>query len=292
MDIALYLGRFGNRDDAEKKVPVKGGGIFREWPKKVKVFKKLRRIEKLEAKDDGVLTDKEKKRLSKLAKIKSKLDKIDQKVMRKYGPEAVTTMPLGQLYESCDDKVSLALEYIQLVRQYPTTLRTVIFHTRRILKIDLTTYQLMEECLSCKSVDAVESLVRRIQGYHLDPSSFSYDVEKAKKEKEALQKKEQEEGKRKRYEARMIRKAKREGKADLEFYLRRGAVVPTLETIKELKKLGKEDQMKLWKEREHSQHCLSFHLTEGECPRGRGCAFLHATSKTSTTFNETDEVAG
>ena len=101
--------------------------------------------------------------------------------------------------------------------------------------------------------------------------------------------KKQEEGKRKNFEARMIRKAKREGK-DLEFYLRQGAAVPTLETIKELKKLGREEQMKLWKDREHSQHCLAFHL--GDCPRGRGCAFLHVASKTTTTFEESDEVAG
>jgi hypothetical protein len=195
------------------------------------------------------------------------------------------------LYAKSDDKVNLALEYLQIVHQYPATLRTVIFHTRRILKTELTSYQLMEECLACKSVHQVEALVLRIQGYQKDPASFSYDVEKARKEKEALARKKAEEGRRKNYEARMIRKAKREGKKDLEFYLRQGASVPTLETVQELKCLTKEGQMKLWKEREHSQHCLVFHLT-GECPRGRGCAFLHVTSKTDTTFNETDEVAG
>ena len=89
----------------------------------------------------------------------------------------------------------------------------------------------------------------------------------------------------------MIRKAKREGKSDLEFYLRQGAVVPSVETVKELMALSREEQMKLWKEREHSQHCMSFHLN-GECPRGRGCAFLHVASTGQNTFVESDEVAG
>lgn len=291
-DPALFLPRFGDRAARNNSVAVKGGMAFGEWPRKKKILTKLNKIEKLKSKlqNGKELTLKEEKKIRKSTKLQSKLEKIDQDVIQKAGRDAVSIEKLGDLYDSSDDKVALALEYICLVRQYPTTLRTTIFHTRRILKTELTSYQLMEECLSCKTLNAVEALVERIRGYKEDPSSFQFDVEKAKKEKEALERKKQEEGKRKNFEARMIRKAKREGK-DLEFYLRQGAVVPTLETVKELKKLGREDQMRLWKERDHSQHCLAFHLT-GECPRGRGCAFLHVASKTMTTFDESDEVAG
>jgi hypothetical protein len=202
-----------------------------------------------------------------------------------------THVPLSELYKVADDKVQLALEYLHLVKQYPTVMRTVIFHTRRILKAELASYQLMEDCLACKSVDEVENVVLKIKMYQDDPSSFQYDVEKSKKEKEALERKKIEEGKRKEYEARMVRKAKREGKADLEFYLRQGASVPTVDTVRELKTLTKEEQLKIWKDSDHSQHCMAFHLS-GDCPRGRGCAFLHVASQTENSFVEGDEVAG
>ena len=289
---ALFLPRLGDRDESsDKSVSVKGGSVFSEWPRKEKILNKLNKIEKIKSKlkDGKELSAKEEKKLRKATKLQSKLERIDQDAIKKSGSLALSSEKLGDLFDSSDDKVALALEYIQLARQYPATLRTVIFHTRRILKTELTSYQLMEECLSCKSIDAVQLLVQKIHHYKENPGSFQFDVEKAKKEKAALERKKQEEGKRKNFEARMIRKAKREGK-DLEFYLRQGAAVPTLETIKELKKLGREEQMKLWKDREHSQHCLAFHL--GDCPRGRGCAFLHAASKTTTTFEESDEVAG
>ncbi|CAJ1962933.1 unnamed protein product [Cylindrotheca closterium] len=292
---ALYLGRLGDREQADTSVEVKGGSVYNAWPEveKQTLVQKLRTIRKLQTKAVAgkELSAKELKKLAKASKVQSKIQKINDKIVQATGPLAYSTSKLGDLYAKSDDKVNLALEYLQIVHQYPATLRTVIFHTRRILKTELTSYQLMEECLACKSMDQVEALVLRIQGYQKDPASFQYDVEKAKKEKEALARKKAEEGRRKNYEARMIRKAKREGKKDLEFYLRQGASVPTLETVQELKSLTKEGQMKLWKEREHSQHCLAFHLT-GECPRGRGCAFLHVASKTDTTFNETDEVAG
>lgn len=291
--VALYLGRLGDRTDRDHSVAVKGGGVFSQWPRKQKLVKKLNKLKKLQTKAIAgkELSEKDMKKLSKAAKLKLKLRKIDQEAAQKLGPNACSMTTLGELYDSSDDKVSLAFEYLQLVHQYPAILRTVIFHTRRILKTELEKYQLMEECLACKSVEAVEALVLKIRGYQMDPESFMFNVEKAKKEKEALERKKAEEGKRKNYEARMIRKAKREGKEDLDYYLRQGAAVPTVETVKELKTLTKEDQMKLWKEREHSQHCLAFHLN-GECPRGRGCAFLHAASKTTTTFDEQDEVAG
>ena len=86
-----------------------------------------------------------------------------------------------------------------------------------------------------------------------------------------------------------MRKAKREGKSDLEHYLRIGAEVPSLETIQRLKADSKEEQLSLWK-REHSQHCMDYHL--GTCKRAKGCSFLHMDAKDGNSFVETDEVAG
>jgi microsomal dipeptidase-like Zn-dependent dipeptidase len=64
-------------------------------------------------------------------------------------------------------------------------------------------------------VQQVRDIVMRVKGYKASPASFIYDREKAKEEKNALERKKREEGKRKAYEARMMRKAKREGKTDL-----------------------------------------------------------------------------
>ena len=63
---------------------------------------------------------------------------------------------------------------------------------------------------------------------------------KAKRAKDAAERKIQEEGKRKLFEERMIRKAKREGKQDLYFYLNQGSAPHSIEDISALKLLSKE----------------------------------------------------
>jgi len=296
---ALYLPRLGSRRGEEKdgieksscnsnrEIEVKGGKVFEEWPRRKKLIKKMNKIASIEAKlkkeGEAVLASKERKKLSKKEILVAKLKKCSTK--------GSINVSLSKLYETSDDKVQLALEYIHLVHQYRTILRTVIFHTRRILKDQLKTYQLMGECLTCSSVDEVENVILKIKSYRENPGSFQFDVERAEKEREALERKKIEEGKRKEFEARMIRKAKREKREDLEYYLRQGAVVPTLKIVQELNTLSKEKQLQLWKDRQHSQHCMSFHLF-GDCKRGRGCAFLHVASQTKNSFEERDEVAG
>jgi hypothetical protein len=116
-----------------------------------------------------------------------------------------------------------------------------------------------------------------------------FDSERAKQEKDALERKRREEGKRKAYEERMIRKAKREGKSDLNFYLKIGAELPTREHLDKFRAMPREKAIRLWKE-QHSQHCLSFHLDS--CERGRSCAFLHIEIAGTNSFVEKDEVAG
>jgi len=196
---------------------------------------------------------------------------------------------LKDLYAS-STKLSLANEYIALTKKYPTTLRTIIFHTRRMLKDELIKYQLMESCLTAKSLDEVEKILFRLHQYEENIQLFKFDQEKAIREKEALEKKKREEGKRKAYEARMLRKAKREGK-DSDYYLRQGADVPTIQFITRLKSRPKTEQLILWK-KSHSQHCLSYHLEPNGCSRDRKCAFLHLDAKGVTTFEEEDECCG
>ena len=221
---ALYLGRFGDRPQEENnntnkidgsstgKIEVKGGKVLKELPKRNKWLKKMKKIVSIEAKieKEGVaaIGRKEKKKLSKKEALQTKLQKC-----RTTGS---TFVSLNELYKTSDDKIQLALEYLNLVRQYPAIMRTVIFHTRRIIKDELTTYQMMEECLACSSIDDVESVVSKILRYRENPGSFQFDVERAKRDREALERKKIEEGKRKAYEARMIRKAKREKREDLE----------------------------------------------------------------------------
>ena len=149
----------------------------------------------------------------------------------------------------------------------------------------------MEECLASASIADIRKICDKIAIYQSNPKSFEYDKEKAHREKEALEKKKREEGKRKAYEARMLRKAKREGREDLDYYLRLGSDIPTITLIESLKKLPKEKQLKVWKE-SHSQHCLAYHLDPNGCSRDRKCAFLHSDARRETAFFEDDECCG
>jgi hypothetical protein len=85
----------------------------------------------------------------------------------------------------------------------------------------------------------------------------------------------------------MMRKAKREGLTDLEFYLRQGSAAPTgtPETVTKLldNTLSNQEQMAIWKQDDHSQHCMVFHL--GDSKRGRFCAFLHLDIITAPNNN-------
>ena len=64
------------------------------------------------------------------------------------------------------------------------------------------------------------------------------DPERIKAEREALELKKWREQTRKRYEERMVRKAKREGR-EADWYLKAGSAVPTAEGLLELKSMSK-----------------------------------------------------
>ncbi len=314
---ALFLPQYGNKEeDGDIKIKVaklsplsnnhecQTQNIGLQYKKKRKLFKKLREIEKLEAKRNAkqTLLKEEESKISLKVSIQNELSELERKEQEVQKPLNIDiasshhpqyeTVPLSQLFQTSDDKISLALEYINLVRRYPTKLRTVIFHVRRMLKRDLNEYQLMNECILSKSVESVEAIIKKMRKYKENPSSFNFDKEKERKDKEALERKQREEGKRKAYEARMIRKAKREGKDDLEYYLRQGAVIPTVAEVKMLRKLTNEEQKQKWKMGNHSQHCMAFHLDEHGCKRDRSCAFLHSDALGENNFQETEEMAG
>lgn len=108
----------------------------------------------------------------------------------------------------------------------------------------------------------------------LQPSSSAcIDPDKAKKEKAALELKKFRESTRKRFEERLVRKAKRAGLPE-DHFLKQGASPPTASEVQAMKAMPKEAAFAQWKSK-HGQHCWAFHL-EGGCARERTCAFLHA----------------
>lgn len=297
---ALFLQRYGTDMDKMIEIPNFGASnadssLLSKEPctdlkKKRKLEKKLRNIKLLDAKRTRgeSLTEEEEKKLGSKEKVVTQLHEFDHVLAPSLARS--TQISLADLVACASQKVNLANEYLDLVRLYPIAIRTVVFHIRRMLRDELTKYQLMDECVAAPTLEDVQRIVNQVQSYQRNPSSFQYDKEKAIREKEALAKKKHEEGKRKRFEERMIRKAKREGKTDLDFYLRVGALVPSKTVVAKLKTLSRDDQLAEWK-KYHSQHCMAYHLST--CQRDRGCAFLHVDSELGTnSFVESDEVAG
>jgi len=277
-----------------------------------KLRKKLREVDAIEEKiresGDGGINDDQRRKLAAKSRMLTELRELEDRSGRRRRPppsaaidrrrdDAATCPPrtesvrLSELYEAASDKLALAREYLSLVRSYPMKIRSVTFHVRRMCKDVLERYQLMEECVSCGTVDEVEAVIRKCDAYTKDPDTFRYDKLRAERDKEALEAKRREEGKRSAYAGRMTRKAKREGLADLEHYLRIGAEVPSVEIIERLRRAPREERLAAWK-KDHSQHCMAYHLEEGGCKRDRACAFLHVPAKDARKFDEDDEVAG
>lgn len=296
-DPTLFLPRLESDVDAEATVySVEKCSLIENnssSKKEIKLLKKLKSIDKVERKlrKGKAVSEEKMQTLPSKAKFIAQLTELQRKTESCNHSLVSRTVAFNELHKSASNKILVAQEYLAFVRCYPVQMRSVIFHIRRMLKPVLTQYQLMEECLACQSLDQLDALLVRIEGYRSKPESFVFDRQKAQAEKDALERKRLEEGKRKAYEERMIRKAKREGKSDLQFYLHIGAVVPTMEQVERLKTLDKEKQLEAWK-KNHSQHCMSFHLDPSGCKRDRSCAFLHVPVQGSNVFVESDEVAG
>ena len=168
--------------------------------------------------------------------------------------------------------VALALEYLDLVHQYPVPIKSIIFHIRRMLKKEFDKYQLLDECLVALNVEQVRCVVEKVVDFQ-EKGTFVESAEKARRAKELIDRKKREEGKRKAFEDRMVRKAKREGKP-LDFYLRVGLDAPSSDDVQQLKLLEQKERFEIWKKR-FGQHCYAYHFSNESCPRERTCAFLH-----------------
>jgi len=315
---ALYLQRYGDLDkDGERVIELPKLSPLNADTKQVtssdtannnkasrKLNKKLREIIAIEKKiaesGEASINDDQRSKLKAKSKVQSMLLEIEkssseckeqpnqQSVSGTATPQTMT-VKLRDLGESGRNPLALAKEYLSLVKQYPMKIRSVVFHTRRMCKDLFDTYQLMEECVACTSIEEVEAVLSKCAKYVDNPELFVYDQEKATRDKEALANKRREEGKRKAYEERMIRKAKREGLSDLHHYLRLGSEVPSVEDVTALRALSDKERLSIWKKK-HGQHCMAFHF-DG-CKRDRSCAFLHVAATSKLIFVEDSEVAG
>ena len=252
-----------------------------------KLQKRLREIKRLEGRPAASRTPEEHEKISRKQEWTERLRELETVTD---GNENGSTGASHGSTKYPPDPLGLALEYVALVRVYPAPMRTVAFHIRRMLKDDLSRYQVLDDLLASESLDQVENLLTKITHYRDHPDTFVHDRRKALEQQDALERLRREEGKRRAFEERMIRKAKREKRADPHHYLNQGAAVPTAEEIQQFRALerGSTALLQAWKAK-HAQHCLSFHLDPGGCPRGRACAFLHIDAN---HFAEGDEVAG
>jgi tRNA-dihydrouridine synthase 1 len=253
--------------------------------------KKLREIERLEARvGSGVALSKEEKaKVESRAAVKKQLKRCKKLAAeaaeaKGYGTRDGGGVAAGNTSNggssgtakappaSKPTPLQLATEYMALAIKWNVPLRTLVFHVRRMLKNALTEYQLMGDMLEAKDADAVKRLIDQCAEFK--KHGYKPDPDKARKEKEALELKKHREQTRKRYEERMVRKAKREGRVD-DYYLKQGAAAPTADELRELKSMPPQAAWERWKER-HAQHCYALHVGEGGCTRERTCAFLHA----------------
>lgn len=155
---ALFLPRYGPRDDSakEKVVTIADPSPLlacnkQKEKKERKLLKKMREISKIEAKlnscGEGCINPDQKEKLAAKAKIQNRLEKLKSDSQKGEKASTTTTTTLDKLYESAKNPLQLAAEYLSLVRRYPIRIRTVIFHTRRMLKDMLNQYQLMKNAL-------------------------------------------------------------------------------------------------------------------------------------------------
>jgi len=176
-------------------------------------------------------------------------------------------------------RLSLAMEYLDLADRHPVKLSSLIFHVRRMCRDELAAYQMSTELASASDLVSVRNVVLQLHDYKTS-GSYVFDPEKEKKMAEAVARKKREERKRKDFEARMTRKAKREGK-DPQFYLMGSNVTPpTLEDVSHVRTMvtsspqGETEALTYWRSK-WPQHCFAYHLGSGGCQRDRACAFLH-----------------
>ena len=117
----------------------------------------------------------------------------------------------------------------------------------------------MDDLVAAESLAEVQATVYRLLALRSRPEPFLPDPDKARKAREASERRKADASKRKAFEERMVRKARRQG-LPLDHYLQQGLANPTFAGIRELKKVPDEAQrMALWRAA-HAQHCFNYHF--------------------------------
>ena len=190
--------------------------------------------------------------------------------------------------------LDLADQYLELVKAHPPPLHTgvartlaaaqvehSIFHVRRLAKPHLNAYELMGSLEAATSLEAIENIVRRCREYSEGKFTFTPGIEAERRAREADEaRRAANAARRAEFVERMRAKARAEGRADEEWYLRHGREPPSTADVERARRLGQllgpKELTKLWRER-WGQHCQGWYC-EGTCPHAadvRGCGFLH-----------------
>ena len=236
------------------------GGNSEKLRERRKLAKKLRQMDALQQLTRPLLEEEKAKLLTKAG--------LEQ-ALRDLGADVAACAASNQdpRWAAANDKLKLACEYLDLCHKYPSaTLSEQVFHVRRICKEELTKYQLLEQCCASKNAQELSDVLKECRYYKDGTKKFVYDAQREERAKEALADRKREQSKRKNFEERMIRKAKREDKPT-SYYLDKGAATPLPADLTHAKTLENKEQMAWWREK-FGQHCSAFHLVADGCARG------------------------
>jgi tRNA-dihydrouridine synthase len=81
-------------------------------------------------------------------------------------------------FEPSVDMVShlnMAVEYLSLVDKYPTKMKSIVFHIRRMIKQELISYQLLDECLAAQDLETVRRIVNDCVAFKEHTRVFVHD---------------------------------------------------------------------------------------------------------------------
>ncbi|KAJ8613437.1 hypothetical protein CTAYLR_002320 [Chrysophaeum taylorii] len=184
-------------------------------------------------------------------------------------PALFATIAVGK-----NSPLELAREYLDIVAEHgnPAGYRSIAFHVRRICLKALETYDAVDELLDGSDLADARRVVDRCLDFE-KRGDFVADPKAKKLAADRKKKRELARNNRRRFEGRMARKAKREGKP-LDYYLKLGADPPSPADLADLKKLPHPDRLERWK-LNYSQVCFNYYLAAGGCERADTCAFLH-----------------
>jgi len=169
-----------------------------------KVEKKLRQVQSLrERHAQGTALSSEE--LEKVGRSKALRRQRKQLLAEQGSAEGPPSLP--------QDGLAKVRCYLDMARRHEMPpLRTVIFHCRRMAKAELARFQLLEEFTASPCLEAAEAVLARAESYQAQPQSFVLDEGRARRERELGAQKAYELECRKKYEARIARKAKQSGR--------------------------------------------------------------------------------